>query len=137
MWLPLLWSNLPIWKQCNLINTKSKLNEALLLGMNYLSFLMWCNNYFSSALCFGAGAFYFFSIMFFLWLRWYECVSLNYSETVIAVTLAATFRNISLETYIPNLISLTRPNLRYWAKLWQKYFRFPDFWSIPYKSKLS
>ena len=27
--------------------------------------------------------------------------------------------------------------LRYWAKLRQGYFRFPDFWSIPYKRKLS
>ena len=29
------------------------------------------------------------------------------------------------------------PVFRYWAKLWRGYIRFPDFWSIPYKRKLS
>ena len=60
---------------CNLIYTKSRLTEDLLLGTNHLSFLMWCSNNFSSVWCFGAGAFYFFSITFFFWFRWYECVS--------------------------------------------------------------
>ena len=39
----------------------------------------------------------------------------------------AAFSNISLETFAPNLVSLTRP--RYWAKLRRVYFQFPNFWS--------
>ena len=33
--------------------------------------------------------------------------------------------------------SLLAPVSRYWAKLRRGYFRYPDFWSIPYKKKLS
>ena len=63
--------------------------------------------------------------------------SLNNSETVKAVPWHfAAFTNISLETFLSNLISLTHPVSRYCAKLWWGYFRFTDFWSIPYKRKL-
>ena len=34
-----------------------------------------------------------------------------------------------LETFAPNLVFLTAPVSRYWAKLRRGYFRFPDFWS--------
>ena len=63
--------------------------------------------------------------------------SLNNSKMVRAVTRNfAAFSNILLEIFVPNLVSITCPSLQIWAKLRWGYFRFPDFWSIPYKRKL-
>ena len=61
--------------------------------------------------------------------------SLNNSEMVKALVLAA-FGNISLETSVPNLVSLTHPSFQILAKLRLRYFRFMDIWSIPCKGKL-
>ena len=42
------------------------------------------------------------------------------------------------KTFVPtNSVSITRPVSRYWEKLRRRYFWFPDFWTIPYKPKLS
>ena len=50
-----------------------------------------------------------------------------------AVTLAfSEFSNSLLETFVPNLVSLTRSSLQILGKS-QRYYRFPGFWSIPYK----
>ena len=38
---------------------------------------------------------------------------------------------------LTNSVSITRPVSRYWEKLRRRYFWFPDFWTIPYKPKLS
>ena len=43
----------------------------------------------------------------------------------------AAFSNISLDTFVPNLVSLTHPSLQILGKTRQWYF-----WSIPYKRKL-
>ena len=60
--------------------------------------------------------------------------SLNNSETVKAVTLA--FSSIQ-ENFLPNLVTLTCPSPQILGKLRRAYFRFLDFWSIPYKRKSS
>lgn len=44
---------------CNLMITRSKLTEGLLLEINHPSFLIRWSNNFSSIWCFGAGAFFF------------------------------------------------------------------------------
>ena len=49
--------------------------------------------------------------------------SLNKSETA----KAAAFTSISLETYVPNLISLTRPSLQTWGKLTRGVFSISGF----------
>ena len=36
---------------------------------------------------------------------------------------------------MPNLVSMTRPRLQILGKTQTGYFRFPDFWSIPFKIK--
>ena len=63
--------------------------------------------------------------------------SLNNSKMVKAVTHVAAFSNILLVTFMPNLVSITPPVSRYWTKPRRDYFRFSDFWSIPYKIKSS
>ena len=52
-----------------------------------------------------------------------------------AVTLASC--SILLETFVPNLEFLTQPSLQILDKTQTRYFWFPDFWSMPYKRKLS
>ena len=44
----------------------------------------------------------------------------------------AAFGNILIETFFPNLASLTRPSLQILDKTQAGYFQFPDFWSILY-----
>ena len=64
--------------------------------------------------------------------------SLNNSKTVKAVSLEfSAFSNILLQTIVPNLVSIPRPCLQIFGETQTGYFRFPDFWSIPYKRKLS
>ena len=64
--------------------------------------------------------------------------SLNNSKTVKAVSLEfSAFSNILLQTIVPNLVSIPRPCLQSFGETQTGYFRFPDFWSIPYKRKLS
>ena len=61
-------------------------------------------------------------------------LSLNNSETVKALTL--TFCSIK-DVLAEFGIHYSPPVSRYWANVRRVYFRFPDFWSIPYKKKLS
>ena len=48
----------------------------------------------------------------------------------------AAFSNFLLQTFAPNLVSVTCPSLQWLGKTRRGYFRFPDFWSIPYRRKL-
>ena len=52
----------------------------------------------------------------------------------------AAFSNILLETFMPNLVIvlfITHASLQILGKSQAGVFRFPDFWSMPYKRKLS
>ena len=72
-----------------------------------------------------------------IWLRGCNLTPSSWFPLNNSATVKALILNILLETVVSNLVSLNSPVSRYWAKLRRGYFRFPGFWSIPYKRKLS
>ena len=56
---------------------------------------------------------------------------LNFSQFSLITFRQKVISNILFEAFMPNLVSLTHSSLQILGKLRQRYFRFPDIWSIP------